>query len=542
MQQYIDLSREELIRRLRDAEALARDAVAERECAEDEARQRLREIEDLYRNAPVGLCVLDRELRWVRINERLAEFNGIPAADHIGKRLTELLPELAEACEPGIRAVLETGEPSRNIEFVTQTPAHPGVARSWLGHLLPILDEQGQVTGLSIVVEETTARKQAEEALRDADRRKDAFLATLAHELRNPLVPIRNAVEILRYKGPPDPTLHRLCDLLDRQVRHLARLIDDLLDVNRISRGKLQLRKERVVLAAVVDQALEVARPLIEGAGHDLTVSLPRQPVHLEADPVRLAQVISNLLDNACKFTERGGRIRLSVAGDVAEVVVRVEDSGIGMAPDQLPRVFDMFAQGPAAGERVRSGLGIGLALTRGLVEMHGGRIEAQSEGPGKGSTFIVRLPAARPLPLPGGSTLEPGRDTKPCRILVVDDHPDVLESLAMLLELRGHDVATARDGLEAVEVAERFRPELMLLDLGMPRLDGYEACRRIREQVWGKNLMIVALTGWGQDSDRRRAEEARFDDHLVKPVAPSALIEVVAKAQAQAQAQAQEA
>jgi PAS domain S-box-containing protein len=635
--------------------------ITERRRAEEEARQRLREIEDLYRNAPVGLCVLDRELRWVRINERLAEFNGIPVADHIGKRLPDLLPELAEACGPGIRAVLETGQPQHNIEIVSQTPAQPGVTRSWLEHLLPITDERGQVIGLSIVVEETTdrrraeaalreseerlrlaqesarlgvwewdlrtgvvrasgdleqlygypqgtsngsdssfadrvhpddlpdlrrtldtavaahepfdadfrvrmpdgtirwlnckgsaaydlagspervfgvnvditERKVAEEALREADHRKDEFLATLAHELRNPLVPIRNAVEILKHHGPPDSGAQRVHELIERQVQHLVRLIDDLLDVSRISRGKLQLRKERVPLAAVLERALEVARPLIERAGHDLEVSLPPQPIHLDADPVRLAEVFSNLLDNACKFTERGGRIRLSVACDGTEVAVRVADSGIGITPEHLDGIFDMFVQLPATADRVRSGLGIGLALTRGLVEMHGGRIQAYSAGLGKGCTFTVRLPVAAvtSVPLREGPDPKRARDTTACRVLVVDDHPEVRESLAMLLELQGHEVATARDGLEAVEVAEQLRPDLVLLDLGMPRLDGYGACRRLREQAWGKDLKIVALTGWGQDGDRRQTKEAGFDHHLVKPVAPAALLEVVAKA-----------
>jgi PAS domain S-box-containing protein len=634
--------------------------ITDRRRAEEEARERLMEIEDLYRNAPVGLCVLDRDLRWIRINERLAEFNGIPAADHIGKRLPELLPELAEACAPGIRAVLDTGTPQRNIEIVSQTPAQPGATRSWLEHLLPILDERGQVTGLSIVVEETTERrraeaavreseerlrlaqqsarlgiweanlangtvsasgdmevrfghpdgvstgaratfadrvhpadrarvqraveaaienreafdidfrvqlpdgsvrwvnckgspaydaagnpervygvnvditerKAAEEALREADRRKNEFLATLAHELRNPLVPIRNAVEIVRHRITLDPTVQRACDLLDRQVQHLVRLIDDLLDVSRISRGKLQLRRERVALGAVLEQALEVARPLIEGAGHDLVVSLSAGPVFLDADPVRLAQVFENLLDNAAKFTERGGHIRLGTARDGTEVAVSVEDSGAGIAPEHLSAVFDMFAQLPAAPERVRTGLGIGLALTRGLVEMHGGRIEAHSEGPGKGSRFTVRLPVAAAVstPLPDGPVTAPTPRAGGCRILVVDDHPDVRESLAMLLELQGHEVAIACDGVEAVEAAERWHPDLVLLDLGMPRLDGYGACRRIREQAWGKDLTVIALTGWGQEGDRSQTAEAGFDDHLVKPVAPATLLEIVAK------------
>jgi CheY-like chemotaxis protein len=344
-------------------------------------------------------------------------------------------------------------------------------------------------------------------------------------------VPIRNAVEIMRHQIALDPAVHRACDLLDRQVQHLVRLIDDLLDVSRISRGKLHLRRERIALSAVLDQALEVVRPLVQGAGQDLDLSLPADPVYLDADPVRLAQVFANLLDNAAKFTERGGRIRLSAACDGTEVAVSVEDSGAGIAPEHLPSVFELFAQLPAAPGRVRSGLGIGLALTRGLVEMHGGRIEAHSAGPGKGSTFMVRLPlvAAASVPLPDGPVTAPAPHAGGCRILVADDHPDVRESLAMLLELRGHEVATACDGVEAFEAAARLRPDLLLLDLGMPRLDGYGACRRIREQAWGRDLTVIALTGWGRDGDRRQTEEAGFDDHLVKPVAPAALLEIVA-------------
>ncbi len=635
--------------------------ITERKRAEEEARQRLAEIEDLYRTAPVGLCVLDRDLRWVRINERLAQMNGFSAAEHIGKRLRDLLPALADAVEPGARGVLESRQPHLNIEVVSETPAAPGVTRSWLEHLLPILDEHGKAVGLSIVVEETTERhraetalreseerlrlaqqsarlgiwewqartgevratgvleasygfpdeassgglssfsdrvhpedlprvqraidaavaarepfdtdfrvrlpdgttrwlnckgsaaydsagnperilgvniditdrKQAEEALREADRRKDEFLATLAHELRNPLVPIRNAAEILALKASQDATLQKLCVQLDRQVQHLVRLVDDLLDVGRISRGKLRLRKERVDLLAVIDQALDVVRPLIDAAGHSLEMSLPPRPVHLDADPVRLAQVLCNLLDNACKFSDRGGLIRLSAECDGNDVVVTVEDSGSGIAPEHLGGVFGMFAQGSSTPERVRSGLGIGLALTRGLVEMHGGRIEAQSEGQGKGSRFTVRLPTtAERVPPPDESSRETTRRTDACRILIADDHPDVLESLAMLLEIQGHEVATARDGLEACEVAGHFRPDLVLLDLGMPKLDGFGACRRIREQPWGRNLTVIALSGWAQDSDRCKSQEAGFDDHLVKPVAPAALRAVIAKAQ----------
>ncbi len=506
--------------------------ITDRKHAEEEARQRLAEIEDLYRNAPVGLCVLDRELRWVRINDRLAEFNGFSATNHVGRRLRDLLPSLAEAVEPGILDVFATGRPRHGVEIVGETPAQPGVTRSWVEHLLPLLDERGEVTGVSIVVEETTERRRAEDMLREADRRKDEFLATLAHELRNPLVPIRNAVEILRLQATPDPALQRVADLLDRQVQHLVRLVDDLLDVARISRGKLALRRERVALADVLDRAVEAVRPSIEGSGQQLAVSLPPQPVALDADPVRLSQVFCNLLDNASKFTGRGGSIRVDVQCEGAEVTIAVSDSGIGIAAGQLPSVFDMFAQLPMAAGSVRSGLGIGLALTRGLVAMHGGRIEARSDGLGKGSTFVVRLPQAPEA----GSVSRLQRSTAvgasaACHVLVADDHADVLDSLVMLLQLHGHEVTTARDGVEAVDAASRRLPDLVLLDLGMPRLDGHEACRRIRGLPGGHRPTIVALSGWGQPGDRRRTEEAGFDGHLVKPAAPAAILELVAKA-----------
>lgn len=417
----------------------------------------------------------------------------------------------------------------------TEVQIHLPSGRQWFAEVsgAPLRDPRGEVVGGIAVVVDVSDRRRAEEALREADRRKDEFLATLAHELRNPLVPIRNAVEIVKLQVALEPALQRVCDLLDRQVQHLVRLIDDLLDVSRISRGKLQLRKERVELAAVLEQTLEVARPLIDEAGQSLAVSLPAQPVYLDADPVRLAQVFSNLLDNASKFSEGGDRIRLSVARDGSEVEVRVEDSGMGIAPEHLRGVFDMFVQLPEMPDRVPSGLGIGLALTRGLVEMHGGRIEAYSAGRDKGSRFTVRLPvtAATAEPSQDSPVAQPPNVADACRILVVDDNRDVLESLTMLLELQGHEVATARDGLEAVDMAERFHPDLVLLDLGLPRLDGYGACRRIREQPWGRDPKVIALTGWGREGDRRRTEEAGFDDHLVKPVAPSVLLEIVAKA-----------
>ena len=393
------------------------------------------------------------------------------------------------------------------------------------------LEVEGEQMGAVLVAHDITGLKRAEEALRAADRRKDEFLATLAHELRNPLAPIRNAVEILKLKAPADPTLQAVQGMIDRQLRHLVRLVDDLLDVSRITRGRLQLRRERVALAEVLEQALEASRPQLERAGHDLAVSLPPGPIYLDADPVRLAQIFMNLLNNACKFTNPGGKIRVSAEQDGANVIVRVTDGGIGVPPEDLPRLFEMFAQLPTTREQSQGGLGIGLSLARGLVEMHGGSIEAHSEGTGKGTELVVRLPtleqgpAARPPP-PGAA--EEPRAAVARRVLVVDDQRDVADSLALLLRTLGWEVEVARDGEEAVIAAGRYHPDLVLMDIGMPRLDGYAACRRIREQPWGAPMTIVALTGWGQEDDRCKTQEAGFDGHLVKPVEPAVLLDLL--------------
>lgn len=907
-------------------EGYVTDVTADRQAAlaaEELARQRLAELEDVYRNAPVGLCLLDRELRFRRINERLAEINGIPAAEHLGKTVRELMPQLADAVEPDMRHILATGEPKLNIEIVSETAAQPDVRRSWREQWLPVKDGDGRVTGLSIAVEETTARKEAEaalarerdllqavlnsagkahlvyldrdfnfvrvnetyaatcgyrpeemigknhfalyphaenadifrrvrdtgkpfevrdkpfefpdqpergltywdwtlipvkdgggqvvglifslfettarvrveEALREsekkyrnlfanmaeevhlwqlvrdeaghietwrlvdanlptlktwgrqsveeirgkttdeifgpgstahympvvrrifgdgvpysfedyfpnlekyfrftsvpfgeyfittgaditpikkaqdalrrsearwsaaietfavgaiiatddeqviywnpaaremhglaplnegieplentaatfqlwtpdgsrrlapdewpmrrikrgepvrnlelrigrpdqgwekvfsysgamvetaggerlifltchdltelrraeralleADRRKTEFLAVLAHELRNPLAPIRNAVHILKLKGTPDPALRMAQDIIDRQLTHMVRLIDDLLDVSRITRGQLQLRKERVELAAILDDAVESARPHLDQAAHALTVSLPPEPLYLDADPVRLTQVFLNLLNNAAKYTERGGRIGLAAELDGTEAVVTVSDNGIGIPQEHLSGIFEMFSQAGEALARCQGGLGIGLALTKGLVQMHGGSIEARSKGVGKGSAFIVRLPAiagSTATAAPGPAHRDSGWQAAPLRILVADDNRDGAESLAMMLARDGNQVETAYDGLQAVEAAARFRPDVILLDIGMPRLDGYAACRRIREQSGAEGPLIYAMTGWGQEGDHRESQEAGFDGHLVKPIDPTALLKLLAE------------
>jgi signal transduction histidine kinase len=370
------------------------------------------------------------------------------------------------------------------------------------------------------------------EQLREDDRRKDEFLAMLAHELRNPLAPIRNALQIQKLSRASDDHAETR-ELMERQVGQMVRLIDDLLDISRVTRGQLELRKERVELAAAFRQAVENARPHIEQAGHELSVTMPAEPIYLQADPVRLAQVVANLLNNCAKYTPRGGRIRLSAERQGSDAVISVRDNGVGISSELLPRVFDMFMQVDRTLERSQGGLGIGLTLVKRLVEMHGGNVEARSEGAGRGSEFVVRLPmvlAAPQATLSAHSPAQPAKsEASPRRILVVDDNRDGAASLAMMLRIMGNKVQIAHDGLEAVKAAEAFLPNVVLLDIGLPKLNGYDAARQIRSHDWGRDMVLIAITGWGQDEDKRRSLEAGFDFHIVKPVNPAELERLVA-------------
>jgi len=378
-------------------------------------------------------------------------------------------------------------------------------------------------------------RRRAERALRDADRRKDEFLAMLAHELRNPLTAIRNSVRVLRQADAGAQNARDAFEILERQVGHMVRQVDDLLDVSRISRGKIELRRERADLTAIARHAVEIARPHFESMAHELTVALPPDPIYVQGDPVRLTQVVGNLLNNACKFTDKHGRIWLTVEKDGEQGVIRVRDSGIGIAAYELGRIFAIFAQLDRSLERTRDGLGLGLNLVKNLVEMHGGTVEANSAGVGQGSEFVLRLPLlAAPLePLPMVPLKQGAADAAvpalPRRILVVDDNHDSANSLAMLLKMMGHEVDTAHDGLEAVGRSATFRADVILLDIGMPRLNGYEAARRIREKM-PQRPKLIALTGWGQDEDRRLSKEAGFDAHLIKPVDLAVLTTLLAE------------
>jgi PAS domain S-box-containing protein len=448
------------------------------------------------------------------------------------------------------------GERVVNAEMVIRPAGLP--PRTVLASGQAFYDHEGEKLGAVVSMHDITQRKRAEEALRkvheelerrveerteqlaranealrDADRRKDEFLATLAHELRNPLAPISNSLQLMKMPRVDAGLVQKSRDMMERQVHHIVRLVDDLLDVSRVMRGKIELRREPVELATVVARAVETAQPLIEVRGHRLDISLPPESLPLDADPVRLAQVVGNLLTNAAKYTEPNGHIWLSARREAAEAVLRVRDDGIGIAPDVLPHVFELFVQVDHAATRSQGGLGIGLTLVKNLVEMHHGTVEARSGGLGRGCEFVVRLPISdREPPEPAG-TAGDGRVQEPRpsghRLLVVDDNRDAADSLAMLLRLQGHEVRVTHDGPAALGLAPTFRPDVVFLDIGMPGMDGYEVARRLRQQPGLEKVVLAALTGWGQKEDRRRTADAGFDHHLVKPPEPKAVVDILA-------------
>jgi signal transduction histidine kinase/ActR/RegA family two-component response regulator len=375
---------------------------------------------------------------------------------------------------------------------------------------------------------EVVSRQSAEAELRVADRRKDEFLATLAHELRNPLAPIAHAVKLLEIAGSDGRRREWAREVIGRQVRRMALLLDDLLDVSRITRGRLQLRKSRVELATVMRSAVETARPLIEAKQHDLTLRLPEEPIEIDADPLRLSQALSNLLTNAAKYSDQGSRIAVVVELTREELRFSVHDSGIGLTPASIPTLFEMFSQVDSVIDRAEGGLGIGLALVKGLIALHGGTVDAASEGPGRGSTFTIHLPRALASPrLPGGSAVASPVSTAVtprCSVLVADDNRDAADSLAQLLSASGHAAHVAYSGGQALEIALRERPDACVLDIGMPQMTGYEVAERIRAESSGRRVMLIAVTGWGQQEDKLKAEAAGFDHHLTKPVEPGAV------------------
>jgi len=486
-------------------------------------RALLAAIVDSSDDAIVSKTLEGRILSWNRGATRIF---GYEPHEVIGKPITIIVPVELHAEERQILEKLGRGERIDHFDTIRITKDGRRIAISLT--VSPVRAADGTVIAASKVARDISERKlaeqrlqQSEEALRLADRRKDEFLALLAHELRNPLAPIRYALAANRKPGRTPEQRKQAEEIIERQINHMSRLLEDLLDISRITRGTLELKKTRTELTSIIGAAIETARPLLDAKHHNLALDLPTQPVQLEADVVRLAQVFSNLLINAAKYTDPGGRIQLRAVREPGSVVVSVSDSGIGISAELLPRVFTMFFQSHQALGRAEGGLGIGLSLVRGLVMLHGGSVQARSEGAGKGSEFIMRLPTGTPLPEPldaeaESESLAAGAGLK---ILVVDDNRDAADTCAMLLEASGHHVQTAYTGRQALELARTFRPHALLLDIGLPDIDGYELARQVRAAPWGRTAVLVAVTGWGQEQDRLRAVAAGFDQHLVKPI-----------------------
>jgi PAS domain S-box-containing protein len=489
----------------------------------DELRRANAMLSTLIAAAPLPIVVLDPDNGIVRLWNPAAErLFGWKAAEVLGNQVP-FVPrdKIAEFERFRLRAA--QGEALYDVETVRRTKS---------GSLVHVnlsaapLYESGRVTGIMKIISDVTDRRKAEEALRNSARTKDEFLATLAHELRNPLAPLRNAIEILQMQGERSPESQWALDIMSRQMKQMTRLIDDLLDIARITGNKLELKKEVIPLSDVLRVAIETSKPLIESSGHEFSVSIPDRPVQLKGDMVRIAQAISNLLNNAAKYTESGGHIWLTAECRGHEVVIIVRDSGIGISAEMLPHVFDMFRQGERASGS-KAGLGIGLTLAKRLIKMHHGSIHVESKGHGKGSSFAVHLP----IVVDEAVQKEERRRTVPAasmRILIVDDNEDAVSTLNMMLHLAGHQTRTARDGIEAVDIANTYRPNVVLLDIGMPRMNGYEAAETIRKQSWGQNMALIAMTGWGQESDRMKSRDAGFDEHLVKPVDPQLLLRLL--------------
>jgi PAS domain S-box-containing protein len=485
-------------------------------------RQSERRFREMMDALPAAIYTTDAEGRITYFNPACVEFSGRTpelGSDHWCVTWKLFYPDGAPMphSECPMAIALKQGRTVRGAEAIAQRP--DGTRIWFMPYPTPLFDDAGNLVGGINMLVDITERKAAEEALKEVDRRKDEFLATLAHELRGPLAPLRSMLEIMKRADGDGELLRQARDTMERQLAQMVRLVDDLLDVNRISQGRIELKRERVELASVVYQAVEANRPLAECAGHEVTVTLPPEPIYLHGDPVRLAQVFGNLLNNACKYTEPGGRVWLTAERQASDVLVKVKDTGVGILPEKLSSVFEMFSQVESSLEWSQGGLGIGLMLVKRLVEMHEGTVEARSEGLGRGSEFVVRLPVlsesgeAEPQPEPVPERLMTAR-----RILVVDDNRDAARSLAMLLKVTGNDTRSAHDGLEAIEQAEAYRPTVILLDIGLPKVNGYDVCRRIRASAWGKDIVMVALTGWGQEEDRRKSQDAGFDHHLIKP------------------------
>jgi signal transduction histidine kinase/CheY-like chemotaxis protein len=521
-------------RELRIADICARKAAVfiERARAEELVSQRDRRFQSVLDVAGVPFLIWAPvrdgagaivDFRFIYVNTAAARVMRITASAHLGKRVLEVLPHAWD--DPGRLAMYVSAlENNRVLQTERQSAADDNNA--WYHIVASPLEGN-----IAVWFADITQRKRYERELLEADRRKDEFLATLAHELRNPLAPIRQAATIARNEAATDAQKRWSNNVIERQVQHMSLLLDDLLDVSRITHGTLQLRKQPTDVQSIVSAAIETARPVIDERRHQLHMEVPAD-IEVNGDPLRLAQVLSNLLTNAAKYTNPQGTIRVSARRDDGDVVIIVEDDGIGIAAEDLPRVFGMFAQLRSAQDHAAGGLGIGLALAKGIVDMHAGRIEAASAGIGKGSRFTVRLPAlasGAPAAAPVSQKLN-GHSIPSKRILLADDNKDAAESLAIILRLEGHEVELAHDGVAAWQAFAKSRPDVALLDIGMPRSNGYEVARQIRAAPEGGGVLLVAITGWAQDSDKVQSRDAGFDHHLTKPIEPETLIDLLAR------------
>ena len=510
--------------------------ITERKRAEEALRESEARLGGILRRSPAGILQTDAAGCMTLVNPRWREMTGLSDAELLGRNILDIIHPSSVAPTAEAFGRLAAGGPDFQIEKAYRRK--DGSMLRAQSNIAAIRSPSGEFLGLIAVILDISERLRAEDELlrlagelSEADRSKDVFLATLAHELRNPLAPIRNGLQVMKLSKNNGQILEKTRAMMDRQVTQLVRLVDDLLDVSRITSGKVEVRLERVDLNTVIGAAVETSHPAIEQAGHELTVVVADEPIFVDADAARLAQVVSNLLNNSAKYTPQGGHVWLTVGRENGTAAVSVKDNGIGIPPAMLERVFEMFTQVDRTLEKTTGGLGIGLSLVRGLLKMHGGTIEARSDGEGMGSEFVVRLPVSKLVVAGSDRPNEPTSEVVPFalrRILVVDDNVDSADSLGQLLEILGNEVRTANDGEAGIAVAAQFRPDMVLMDIGMPKLNGYEAARRMRQHPWGRGMVLVALTGWGQEDDRKKSAAAGFDHHLVKPVDIDALTKLM--------------
>ncbi len=514
----IVISMEEITERKRSEEAILR------------SEERFRAI---FEKAGSGIAIADCDGRLREVNPAFCEMLGYTRDELIGGLAFNLVHPADQSMNLQEFQRLRQGEVTA-LEFEHRYLRKDGQTVWVRKSASLLLDKNGRLEAILALVTDVTERRRMERDLRDADRRKDEFVATLAHELRKPLAPIRNAVYVLQRSGADNPSAgdkaRSLLAMVERQVDHLVRLVDDLLEVSRMTSGKIELQKKQCDLNIILRHAVDTSQPFIQSGGHRLTLELPSSPLTLHADPVRLTQVFANLLNNAAKYTEHGGHIWLKARRSGEQVIVSVRDNGIGILPEMLPRVFDLFAQSDDARRRAQGGLGLGLALVRSLVQMHGGQVEVRSEGCDRGSEFVVRLPITAAVAKEEDTKMGEAAASHPSRrVLVVDDDHAVADSFAMLLEQLGVSVHVAYEGETALSAVSAFKPDIAFVDIGMPGMDGYETARRIRMLAEAQGIFLAALTGWGQEDDRRRSMDAGFDCHFVKPIKIDVLEDLLA-------------